>query len=344
MDIIELKKYIIENSHIEKILENIGCHSIKFHNGSPDDYYTCANPDGDNTNAITVYINDYLPCINYTRNISKTKSFSPDLIALVEYCESLSFFEALKHICEILGLNFYGKLDDDIPESLRITKMIMNLSSNKEIEEDEPIRVIDENILKYYKPYVNDMFKDDGISYETQSNFEIGYDELTNMITIPIRSELGDLVGVKGRIFSERLSPNKSKYYYIERCPRNKILYGLYKTLKYIEQKKECYVTESEKGVMQLWDLGIRNSIGIGGKKISNQQIIKISRVSPKIILCFDKDVDIKELEEIAERFVDEIEVWAIYDDDSLLDEHESPTDSKNKFYKLLKDNLIRIK
>ena len=37
----------------------------------------------------------------------------------------------------------------------------------------------------------------DGISYETQQEFEIGYDELTNRITVPIRSEMHDLVGVK---------------------------------------------------------------------------------------------------------------------------------------------------
>jgi uncharacterized protein len=42
----DLKEYINTENKIEYILEQIGCHSIKFH---PDkDYYTATQPDGDN--------------------------------------------------------------------------------------------------------------------------------------------------------------------------------------------------------------------------------------------------------------------------------------------------------
>ena len=44
------------------------------------------------------------------------------------------------------------------------------------------------------------------ISYETQIEFEIGYDESTNRITIPIRDEISSLVGVKGRLLKEEIS------------------------------------------------------------------------------------------------------------------------------------------
>ena len=56
------------------------------------------------------------------------------------------------------------------------------------------------------------MFLKDNISYETQQEFDIGYDEQTNRITIPIFSEIGDLVGVKGRIFKEELNEEAPKY------------------------------------------------------------------------------------------------------------------------------------
>ena len=50
MDARELKEYILENNYVEQILDAIHCHHIKFHG----DYWTCGNPDGDNTGAIVI--------------------------------------------------------------------------------------------------------------------------------------------------------------------------------------------------------------------------------------------------------------------------------------------------
>ena len=45
--------------------------------------------------------------------------------------------------------------------------------------------------------------------------------------------------------------------------------------------------------------MGIYNSIAIGGKKISNNQIDKLTRLCVDIIFLFDKDVKKEELNEI---------------------------------------------
>ena len=76
------------------------------------------------------------------------------------------------------------------------------------------------------------IFKDDNIGYETQLEFEIMYDLASDRITIPIRDELGTLVGVKGRSIVN--DPDVDKYIYLEPCAKTKVLYGLYKTLPYI--------------------------------------------------------------------------------------------------------------
>ena len=75
MDIISLKKYILDNNYIQLILESLNCHHIKHKNG----FYQCANPDGDNVTAICVYENEYLYTINYTRNLP-AKNRNSDLI------------------------------------------------------------------------------------------------------------------------------------------------------------------------------------------------------------------------------------------------------------------------
>jgi DNA primase len=339
MDIKLLKTYIFENNKIEDILQEIGCHSIKFH--SSNGYWTCGNPDGDNRQAIIVYSNENLNCINYTRNIGTPS----DLLTLVCYNKQLSFFEGLKFVCGILGIDYYHNFEEDVPESLRITKLLYSMQQgNLDQEDDRPLKPISEKILSYYYPCVNQMFADDGIDFKTQQIFELGYDQETNRITIPIRSEIGDLIGIKGRLFKKDISENEQKYLYIEPCARGKILYGLDKTYPYIKKTGKCFIGESEKFTQQLWSMGVYNSVATSGKKISVHQIEKLTRLNAELIFAFDKDVTKKEIEDIADRFVSGVLIWYLFDDKNILDEKESPSDSWVKWQRLNKECLYKIK
>ena len=340
MDIAAMKEYILENNYAPVILEKLGCHHIK----DKGDYITCGNADGDNPNAITLYLNTNLAVVDYTRTLSTNKK-SHDIFDLAEFFLNLNFFETVKQLCDWCDLDYYKDWNEDLPESLRITKMLMELNNSVSIDEDNtPLKPIPDHILSYYYPYVNDMFARDNISYTTQALFEIGYDSQTNRITIPIRDELGNLVGVKGRLFKDHLDENEMKYIYIEPCNRSRILYGLDKTFPYIKKEKCVYICEAEKAVMQLWDAGIYNSIATCGKKVSQAQIDILSRLCVDLIFCFDKDVDQTELEELADRFIESINIYCLIDKDGVLGEKESPTDNINAFEHLRKNNKYRIK
>lgn len=202
---------------------------------------------------------------------------------------------------------------------------------------------ISEKILDYYLPTVNDIFAEDNISYETQREFEIGYDCETNRITIPIRNELGQLMGVKGRFFQKNVPKDELKYVYIEKCPRSQILYGLNKTYDYIKEKGIVFVGEAEKSVMQLWDAGIRNCVATGGKKVSRSQIKKLSMLDSDIVFCFDKDVTQEELKKLSNRFSNDINIYALIDNHDILDNKESPTDDISKFKLLYEKCLIKL-
>lgn len=339
MDVRELKEYIYNNQYIEQILTSIGCHHIKHKDG----YYQCANKDGDNNTAICVYENEAITTVNYTRQIIKGAR-ATDLIDLVCYNEDLSFPEGLKFICNEIGLSYYHDFDEDIPDSFKYLKMIEEMDSNYEEDYDKPLKPIDESVLNYYKPYVNDMFANDGIDYQTQRDFNIGYDPETNRITIPIHSEIGDLVGVKGRIFSETLDSFDTKYLYLIQCNKSRLLFGLNKAMPYIKRQKIVYVFESEKAVMQCWSIGIRNAVATGGKSISRHQIELLTRLGAKIVFCYDKDVTQTELEAIAERFIDGINIYAIIDKDNILGEKESPSDNSEKMMQLIENNIYLIR
>jgi DNA primase len=338
MDSYQLKEYIIENNKVEFILQELGCQHIKLHSG----YWTCGNPPpSDNPQAITLYNNEFLNVVNYTKDMGERT----DIFSLVGFINQCNFFESMLWCCNVLGLDYYHEPTLELPESLRITKMLMKMKSNDEEEDDTPIRVLDESILKYYKtPCVNDMFLKDGISYDCQKDFLIGYDEESNRLTIPIFDEINSLVSVKARLFKEELSEYDQKYIYLYKCPRNKILFGLNKTHDYIKESGKIFVGESEKSVLQLWSYGVRNSVGIGGKKIGKRQIDMLSRLNAKICFAFDKDVAQKELEEKANMFVDGIPIYAIIDTDGILGEKESPMDNKQKWEILSKNNIYKIK
>ena len=341
MDVQELKNYIYENKYVEQILDSIGCHHIKYH--PSNEYWSCANADGDNNGAIVIYDNEFLMCMNYTRQMVKGNR-NTDLIDLVCYTKHLTFPQGLKFICEEIGISYYHDFEEDIPESFRILQMIADMNTNITEEKEKPLTPINEHILSYYKPYVNNIFYEDNIDYKTQREFEIGFDEETNRYTIPIRSEICDLVGVKGRYFYREVPENENKYIYLEPCAKSKILYGLHKTLEYIKAKGVVYVFESEKAVMQLWSYGYKNAVSTGGKTISRHQVELLVRLGVKIVFCFDKDVEKSEYENIALMFPDNIPLFYMFDEDNLLDGHESPSDDSNKWQKLKENNVYKLR
>ena len=341
MDIEILKEHILENNFIPTILEELGCHHIR----KKDGYFQCANPDGDNVTAVCAYENTNLTTINYTRDISNGKNIHTDLISLVEFYKNETFPYAVKWICDVLDIDYYSNLDEDLPKSLQLTKMLVEMQSvDTESETEKPLKPISEKILSYFKPYVNDMFNEDGVSYETQAEFEIGYDEFTNRITIPIRDDLGNLVGVKARYFYRQVPEDEQKFMYIEKCARSQILYGLYKTINFIKRAQRVFVTEAEKGVQQLYDKGYFEAVATGGSKISKSQIDKLTRLCVPIIFVFDKDITKEELDDIASRFIDGTEVYALIDTIGILNEKESPTDNISKFEQLLDKCMYRLK
>lgn len=351
MDVASLKSYIYSEDLSEQVLESIGCHSIKKHG---NDYFTCANKGGDNIHAITLYLNENLTVVNYTRCLSKTKR-TTDIIDLVMFNEDLTFPEALRFLCNELGLEYYSNIDD-IPESLKIIKFLQEMNSGPEIEEEKSLRPINEKVLDYYLRYGNILFEDDGISLETQKEWEIGYDIFSNSITIPIRDELGNLIAVKARKFkytqdtsiekcrfNNILRNDENKYFFLEPGAKSQVLYGLHKNEKGIQRQGIVYVGESEKFCMQLYDMGYFG-VSVGGSKLSKRQVEMLTRLGVKIVLCFDKDVDQEKLNDIANMFIDGISIYAILDKNGILGEKESPSDDCDKWTYLIKNNIYKIK
>ena len=94
MQVDELKEYLLNNDLVEEVLSTLGCGHIR----NRGNYISASNPDGgDNKQAIILYLNENLNCIDYTRQISKTKR-ATDIFDLVAYFKQCTFPEALKQL------------------------------------------------------------------------------------------------------------------------------------------------------------------------------------------------------------------------------------------------------
>ena len=337
MRVDELKEYIVNNNYIETILEDLGCGNIREHDG----YFTASNPDGNNPQALTVYNNESLITVNYTRNITKNKRVA-DIFDLVSFYKDYSFPEALKYVHSILGVDYYAE-NTELPASLQILKMLKDMYNSEDEEDNVPLKPISAQVLSYYLPYGNRLWADEGISLTTQAEFNIAYDVQTNYIAIPIFDSIGSLVGVKGRYFGE---PDEYhvKYLYLERCNKSRVLYGYWQNKEFIKNNQYIIVVESEKSVLKLAEYGYRSVVSTGGKTISKYQVELITRTGCTPVIAFDQDVDEDELQNIASMFMDGVSVYAVIDKDKLLNEKESPMDRQDAWNKLYKDYVFQLK
>lgn len=320
------KKYILKNELTEVILYSLGCHSISFDGIS----YGAANPDGDNTKAIRVWLGDNLIIKNYTRDIPE--KLGTDLFSLVAFFKNTNKYNAV-----IFTLNLFNIDVEQVCNNVDIDLSDFEYKEKiYEVKFDEQ-KVLSLDILKYYKPLKNRKFYNDGISYETQELFNIGYDALTRRITIPIYTENNDLVGVQGRLFCDGKS---NKYLYLQSCIKSQILYGLNLSKKFIQEKGEVIVVEGAKAVMQLWSAGIKNVVATLGSKISKHQIQMLCNLDVNVVFCYDEDVLYRKLSKVCENIkqIQSVNVYIMCDMyKKILNKKESPTDNMDKFKKMYK-------
>lgn len=337
MQVNELKEYLLNNELCEDVLTALGCGHVR----NRGEYISAQNPDGNNKQAITLYLNENLNCIDYTRQISKTKR-ATDIFDLVAYFKQCTFAESMKWVCDTVGLDYYHE-PDDVPESLKILRFLREMSNDGNDEDNRSVVPIPEEILNYYLPYPNKMFENDGISLDIQQELGYGYDPQTNRITIPIRTPIGDLCGVKGRLLGEPDEYNP-KYVYIEPTVKSKILYGLYENKNYIKNSNQLLIFEAEKSVAQCASNGIRNCVAIGGKSISKTQMELIIRTGCAPIVALDKGISVDEIKSVSSVFPKNIPVYYIYDKDNILLDKQSPSDDFEKFRYLFGNNIYELR
>lgn len=273
----DIKKELLANPQaIVNILEAYDFYNPRIHNNE----IRCGLSEGHNPTAIRIKLinNDNLFVSDYSRGISY------DLFNYIINVKNSEFIEVCRTVKSELGISDFYELNTKHSVFGGFYDRI------KKRTDDLYVKTYSDNLLLQYKSVYNQRFLQDNIAYYSQDKFEIGYDVESQRITIPIRNEYGDLIGIKGRA-NWNVADDEPKYLYLIPCAMSRTLYGYCQNYQYLTD--DILVFEAEKSVMQCYSYGIRNCVSLGSNSISPKQCKLLMEFAPKrIIFMLDKGLD----------------------------------------------------
>lgn len=332
----EIKAKLLEQPEsIVHILDAFGFDKIRTNHRE----LRCAFEPGMNPTAVVIRLqdNENLFVKDYERNLSL------DFINYLIKSKNIPFKDVMNAIKQELHLDsiynykrkrgLFGGLYD-------------GLSRNNEIT----VTTYPEDILKQYGNTPNTLWLQDGISLSTQRKWGIGYDVLSQRITMPIRTSTGEIMAIKGRLngMPEEFEP---KYLYIINGPMSQTLFGYSENYSSLYEN-EVYVVESEKSVLKMDSWGYHNVVAIGSNSLSPTQAKLLVSLNPKrVTFMLDKSLPLDNTKRNAEilksfcvmRQLD-IKYWD-WTDNLTLDEKAAPCDdTKEELEYILQNEVVDIK
>lgn len=207
---------------------------------------------------------------DYARAIQK------DLFSFIMSQRNVQFTEVLGVVKDVLGITDYYDFFDNKGIFGGFYERIRNHTTVR-------IPIYDDSILEKYNKIGNLRFLRDNISLEAQKFFDICFDVRSQGIVIPIRNQLGQLIGVKER-FNYTIPEGEMKYFYDVPCQMSQTLYGYSQNYQYLTEGV-VLVFEAEKSCMQCFTYGIRNCVALGSGTISKKQVQLLLELNPKKVI-----------------------------------------------------------
>lgn len=161
---------------------------------------------------------------------------------------------------------------------------------------------------------------DRGFSKEIMEEFGIGYDLISDRISIPYRDAVGRLVGFKGRAIREDQNPRYlvlgGPEYGFAPFSVGEYLFGLDRVLAHEDYKLApiCCVREGELNAVALAQHGYNLIVGISGKRLSERQVKILTENFGKASLWFDDPQDTINAAETLEPYMRTGLIWSAKD------------------------------
>ena len=275
----EVKERLLEQPEsIEHILDTFGFTRIRRNHKE----IRCAFEEGMNPTAVVIRLqdNENLFVKDWERNLSL------DLINYLIKSKNIPFKDVMNVIKQELHL-------DSIYNYKRKSGLFGGIYNNISRSNGEiSVTTYPEEILKEFGNTPNTLWLKDEISLSTQRKWGIGYDVISQRITMPIRTPSGEIMAIKGRLNGtpEEFEP---KYLYIINGPMSQTLFGYSENYSSLYEN-EIFVVESEKSVLKMDSWGYTNVVALGSNSLSTTQAKLIMSLNPKqVTFLLDKDLSL---------------------------------------------------
>lgn len=332
----QIKERLLEQPEsIEHILNTFGFDKIR-RNGRE---IRCAFEHGTNPTAVVIRLqdNENLFVKDYERNTSY------DLITYIVKSKGVPFKDVMNVIKQELHL-------DSIYNYQRTTGLFGGLydklsGPNGDIE----VRTYPDEILEQYGNTPSLLWLRDGISLKTQRKWGIGYDMISQRITLPIRTSTGEVMAIKGRCnyVPDEFEP---KYLYLAQGPMSQTLFGYSENYSSLYES-DVIVVESEKSVLILDSWGYNNVVALGSNSLSTTQAKLLISLNPKsVVFMLDKSLPL----ENTKRNADLLQTFCVmkqlkvrywdWEENLTLDDKSAPCDdTKEEFEYILNEEIKDI-
>jgi DNA primase len=190
-----------------------------------------------------------------------------DLVDLVSTQSGRTYFQAVR---------FIKSLEESVDLGAQIEQSLIKKEAYTEYPQQDVTRLHEaamasERAVSYYKGRK--------ITTESMSKFELGYSEKRDMVTIPVHSPDGLLLGFVGRSVEGKDFKNTPG------LPKGKTLFNLNR----VKSSKNVYVVESSFDAIRLDQCGFA-AVATLGSNVSNFQIDLLKKYFNDIIIIADND------------------------------------------------------
>ena len=329
----EVKEKLLEQPEsIEHILDAFGFDKIRINHRE----IRCAFEQGMNPTAVVIRLqdNENLFVKDYERNISY------DFINYLIKSKDIPFKDVMNAIKQELHL-------DSIYNYKKTTGLFGGLYNGLSRNNgDISVTTYPEEVLKEYGNTPNLLWLKDGISLSTQRKWSIGYDVLSQRITMPIRTSTGEVMAIKGRLNGEP-EEFEPKYLYIVNGPMSQTLFGYSENYSSLYEN-EILVVESEKSVLKLDSWGYNNVVALGSNSLSTTQAKLLMSLNPKrVTFLLDKSLPLENTKrntDLLKSFCTmrqlQIRYWN-WEDNLTLDDKSAPCDDSKEEFEYILNNEI---
>jgi DNA primase len=255
-------------------------------------------------------------------------------------CSRREAFEKLKE---------YAGYDGQImvrTEKMSATKVCQKYSKPKQHQKEVKSKPLPEDIMDRYenRPDKLQIWRDEGISDEVMSRFQVKYDPFSDRIVYPVRNPDGKIVNIGGRALDpEWKEKGQRKYCYFYKFGRIQTLYGLAENMDSILEKHEVILFEGCKSVLKAASWGIQNCAAVLTSHLSADQMKVLAKLGCDVVFALDKEVDVRQDHNI-ERLKSYVNVFYLKDKDDLLDEKDAPVDKGQEVFQKLYEKKLRFR